>query len=88
VCALILLLLCDCVCTDEATFQKHLLTESGSDPDILIRTSGECRISNFLLYQAAYTELFFIPQHWPEMTHDILRSIIQKYHARDRRYGR
>ncbi len=57
------------------------------DPDILIRTSGEMRISNFLLWQIAYTELFFIKTLWPDFNEAKLKQIINQYHQRHRRYG-
>jgi len=58
------------------------------DPDILIRTSGEFRLSNFLLWQLAYTEMFFINKYWPEVSKDDLYSILEKYSQRNRRYGK
>jgi len=57
------------------------------DPDILIRTSGEFRISNFLLWQIAYTELFFLDKLWPEVTQGDLQHILAQYAARHRRFG-
>lgn len=72
---------------DEETISNHLLTKSIPEPDILIRTSGEFRLSNFLLWQLAYTELFFIPKLWPEVTQEDLRSIFNQYSKRNRRYG-
>jgi len=58
------------------------------DPDIMIRTSGEMRISNFLLWQLAYTELFFTDTLWPDFTRDEFEQIMQAYQKRDRRYGK
>jgi len=58
------------------------------DPDIMIRTSGEMRISNFLLWQLAYTELFFTDTLWPDFTRDEFEQILQAYQKRDRRYGK
>lgn len=73
----------------EADFGQRLLTNHCPDPDILIRTSGEVRISNFLLWQLAYTEMFFLDKNWPEIQKDDLLSIIQKYAmGRQRRFGR
>jgi len=57
------------------------------DPDLLIRTSGEQRLSNFLLWQAAYTEFVFLDCFWPDFGRDQLEEAIAKYHVRDRRYG-
>jgi undecaprenyl diphosphate synthase len=72
---------------DEACFARHLLTTGIPDPDLLIRTSGEKRISNFLLWQCAYAELVFLDRLWPDFTRDDLEFAIQEYHGRDRRYG-
>jgi undecaprenyl diphosphate synthase len=58
------------------------------DPDLLIRTGGEMRISNFLLWQAAYTELWFTPVYWPDFGRDQLYEAIRDYQKRDRRFGR
>jgi undecaprenyl diphosphate synthase len=57
------------------------------DPDLLIRTSGEVRLSNFLLWQAAYSELVFIDAYWPDFGRELLEQAIAEYRARDRRYG-
>jgi undecaprenyl diphosphate synthase len=57
------------------------------DPDLLIRTSGEHRISNFLLWQVAYAELFFVNKFWPDFTHADLRRVLQEFHDRHRRFG-
>jgi undecaprenyl diphosphate synthase len=57
------------------------------DPDLLIRTAGELRISNFLLWQAAYAELFFSDKYWPDWTEDDLREAVAAFSARDRRFG-
>lgn len=75
---------------EEETFSKYLLTGNKKipPPDILLRTSGERRLSNFLLYQIAYTELFFIDKHWPELCSKDLDKIIKEYTLRNRRYGK
>ena len=72
---------------DEETFSRHLFTSDMPDPDLLIRTSGEKRISNFLLWQCAYAELVFIDKHWPDFSRDDLESAIREYHGRERRFG-
>ena len=72
---------------DEALFERFLFTSDMPDPDLLIRTSGEKRVSNFLLWQAAYAELVFLDRLWPDFTRDDLESAITEYHGRDRRYG-
>ncbi len=72
---------------DEARFEEFLFTRGIPDPDLLIRTSGEKRISNFLLWQCAYAELVFLDRLWPDFTRDDLESAILEYHGRDRRYG-
>lgn len=72
---------------DEETVASHLFTSDMPDPDLLIRTSGEKRISNFLLWQCAYAELVFIDKHWPDFSRDDLESAIREYHGRERRFG-
>jgi undecaprenyl diphosphate synthase len=72
---------------DEAAFARRLLTVDVPDPDVVIRTSGEKRISNFLLWQSAYSELIFLDRLWPDFTRDDLESAIHEFHRRDRRYG-
>lgn len=73
---------------DETLFQKYLYTSGTPDPDLLIRTSGELRISNFLLYQLAYSELYFTPTHWPDFRlKEFLRAIID-FQQRERRFGK
>lgn len=73
---------------DEAAFSSYLFTRGLPDPDFLIRTSGEMRISNFLLWQLAYTELYFSSVNWPEFTTDELHRALSDYQARERRFGR
>jgi undecaprenyl diphosphate synthase len=72
---------------DEEVVGKHLYAPELPDPDLLIRTSGELRISNFLLWQLAYSELVFTERRWPEFSTDDLRSAIDEYSARQRRFG-
>jgi undecaprenyl diphosphate synthase len=72
---------------DEALFARYLLTRDIPDPDLLIRTSGEKRISNFLLWQCAYAELVFLDRLWPDFAREDLEDAIREYHGRDRRYG-
>ena len=72
---------------DEATFSGFLYTAGCPDPDLLIRTSGELRLSNFLLYQLAYSELYFTPTLWPDFrARDFFQAVIA-YQARERRFG-
>ena len=66
----------------------HLYTRDIPDPDLLIRTSGEMRISNFLLWQIAYTEIFVTPTLWPDFSRDELLEILKDYQNRERRFGR
>jgi undecaprenyl diphosphate synthase len=72
---------------DEALFECHLLTAGMPDPDLVIRTSGEKRISNFLLWQTAYSELIFIDRLWPDFTKQDLEDAILEFRSRVRRYG-
>ena len=72
---------------DENVFQKYLSTYNAPDPDLLVRTSGEMRISNFLLWQLAYTEIFVTDVNWPDFDHKRLISAIECFQSRDRRYG-
>jgi undecaprenyl diphosphate synthase len=72
---------------DEVEFERHLLTAGLPDPDLLIRTSGEKRVSNFLLWQCAYAELVFLDRLWPDFAREDLEFAIREYHGRDRRYG-
>lgn len=71
----------------EDLLSAHLTTVGQVDPDLLIRTGGEQRISNFLLWQMAYTEMVFLPIFWPEFDADHLKKAIQEYTTRDRRFG-
>jgi undecaprenyl diphosphate synthase len=73
--------------TDEI-FQQHLCTGSFPDPELMIRTSGEFRISNFLLYQLAYTELYFTDTLWPDFRKENLYEALLDYQMRERRFGK
>ena len=73
---------------DEAALSAELYTADVPDPDLLIRTSGELRISNFMLWQLAYTELYITPLFWPEFTREHLYEAVHDYQKRDRRFGR
>ncbi len=68
-------------------FNAHLDTRHAPDPDLLIRTGGDMRISNYLLWQCAYTEFVFVPEPWPEFTHDIMVRCIDEFRNRERRFG-
>ena len=72
---------------DIEAFATTLDTSDIPDPDLVIRTSGEIRLSNFLLWQAAYSELFFLPCYWPDFTQDHLAEAIGQFAARERRFG-
>ena len=73
---------------DEDTVTRHLQTNFMPDPDLLIRTGGEYRISNYLLWQIAYTELYFSPVYWPDFSEEDLREAIESYQKRQRRFGK
>jgi undecaprenyl diphosphate synthase len=72
---------------DEAMVARHLLTADMPDPDLVIRTSGEQRISNFLLWQTAYAEFVFTSTLWPDFGRADLEKALRDYHRRERRYG-
>ena len=72
---------------DENMLSSRLDTADIPDPDLLIRTSGEERLSNFLLWQCAYTEFYFTKVHWPDFTKDELLRALESYSSRERRYG-
>lgn len=72
---------------DEELFSKSLYSKGQPDPNILIRTGGDYRISNFLLYQSAYTELWFTDVYWPSFDEELLYQAILDYNNRDRRFG-
>lgn len=73
---------------DQSVINKHLYTHNLPDVDLLIRTSGEQRISNFLLWQIAYAELYFTPVLWPDFTEQHLSEAIIEYQKRERRFGK
>ena len=73
---------------DETLFSSHLYTKNYPDPDLLIRTSGELRISNFLLWQCAYTEMYLTNKYWPSFREDDLFKAILDFQNRERRYGK
>lgn len=72
---------------DEVTVERALYTSGTPDPDVIIRTSGERRVSNFLLWQAAYSELVFVPEHWPDFDEATFVRVLEEYSARERRFG-
>ena len=72
----------------EETISKHLTTAFMPDPDLLIRTGGELRISNYLLWQIAYSELYFCDTYWPDFDEEELRKAIASYQSRQRRFGK
>ncbi len=72
---------------DERRFESYLDTSGIPAPDLMIRTSGELRLSNYLLWQLAYSELYFTPVPWPDFTKEELVKAIEDYNSRDRRYG-
>jgi undecaprenyl diphosphate synthase len=73
---------------NERSFSSYLTTSQIPDPDILIRTGKECRLSNFLLWQISYSELFFPPILWPDFTKENLWQIIYEFQSRERRFGK
>jgi undecaprenyl diphosphate synthase len=84
-------LITDCINPDainEQVFQQYLTTKSVPDPELLIRTSGEYRISNFLLWQIAYSELYFTDTLWPDFRRIDLEKAILNYQNRERRFGK
>jgi undecaprenyl diphosphate synthase len=73
---------------DHEVFESHLSTSGIPDPELLIRTSGEMRLSNFLLWESAYTEFYFCDVFWPDFTKDQLYKAICSYQQRERRFGK
>ena len=78
----------DAAAIDEATVARHLFTHDLPDPDLLIRTSGETRLSNFLLWQLAYAEMVFTPTLWPDFDEAEFVQILKDYQHRERRFGK
>lgn len=74
--------------TDMSAFSKYLVTDGIPDPDLIIRTSGEERISNYLLWQGAYSELLFVKKMWPEFGKEDFTAALDEFASRDRRYGK
>ena len=72
---------------DEDTLSNYLYTKNIPDPDLLIRTGGDQRLSNFLLWQSAYTELYFTECFWPEFTEAEFTKAVEAFHSRERRFG-
>jgi undecaprenyl diphosphate synthase len=72
----------------EELISSHLYTSGCPDPDLIIRTSGELRVSNFLIWQGAYAEWYVSPTYWPDFGRDELRAALVEYAARERRFGR
>lgn len=72
---------------DEATIDRHLDTSGLPDPDLILRTSGEMRLSNFLLWQSAYAELVFVEENWPDFDESVFVRALKSYTERDRRFG-
>ena len=73
---------------NEESISKHLTTNFMPDPDLLIRTGGELRISNYLLWQIAYSELYFCDTYWPDYSEEDLHEAIASYQKRQRRFGK
>jgi undecaprenyl diphosphate synthase len=78
---------CDLDDVDEEVFAQHLDTAGMPDPDLVIRTAGEMRVSNFLLWQISYAELHVSPKTWPDFTRDDYFAALREFGARDRRFG-
>ena len=72
---------------DETTISNSLYTAGMPDPDLLIRTAGEMRVSNYLLWQISYAELWVTPVLWPDFTTEVFHSALRDYAARERRFG-
>jgi undecaprenyl diphosphate synthase len=77
----------DAASVDEEMLARHLDTAGIPDPDLIIRTSGEQRLSNFLMWQAAYSEFIFLPIHWPDFDQAAFAAALAEFSGRDRRFG-
>jgi undecaprenyl diphosphate synthase len=73
---------------DEDLIRRYLYTADCPDPDLIIRTSGELRVSNFLIWQGAYAEWYVTPTYWPDFGREELLEALRQYALRDRRFGR
>ena len=73
---------------DDERLSAHLATRDMPDPDLLIRTGGDLRVSNYLLWQIAYSELYFTSKYWPDFTKEDFVDAIADFQARERRYGK
>jgi undecaprenyl diphosphate synthase len=73
---------------DDEMLSSHLATSDMPDPDLLIRTGGDLRVSNYLLWQIAYSELYFTSKYWPDFTKEDFVEAIADFQARERRYGK
>ena len=73
---------------DVSGFDRYLATSGIPDPDLIVRTSGECRLSNYLLWQGAYSELLFVDTHWPDFRKPEFHAAVEYYSKRDMRYGK
>jgi undecaprenyl diphosphate synthase len=73
---------------DESLIKRYLYTADCPDPDLIIRTSGELRVSNFLIWQGAYAEWYVTPTYWPDFGREELLEALRQYALRDRRFGR
>jgi tritrans,polycis-undecaprenyl-diphosphate synthase [geranylgeranyl-diphosphate specific] len=72
----------------EESISKNLYQPDTPEPDMIMRTSGEQRVSNFLLWQGAYSELFFVDKYWPDIEKDDIRKVMDEFAERQRRYGK
>ena len=72
---------------DEDSFAAHLDTKGQNDPDLIIRTAGEMRLSNFMTWQSAYSEFAFIKESWPDFTPQVFDAVLQNFHNRTRKFG-